>query len=333
MSSAVQTSVNYKDMPEPHASKVPNFIIAGAPTSGTTSLYHYLRQHPQVFMCPIKEPTYFAAADILARKDLLPMLERQRPALQAYLAGGNQRRHQLLVTRWDDYVSLFQNVRDHVAIGEASVSYLLFPSAARAIRSTLPGVRLIFLLRDPTERLYSAYLKALRSDPDFTFRSWVLKEMKLSGDRRLEVHRFPIPLDGGLYATQLGRFLDVFPRDQVRIYLYESYRAEPRAVLRDILVFLGVDPNHPLDTSRRHNETLVPRFPAITRLRRRFLGNLPLIAWLPAPAGNALRKLYLRTKGGFAIDPNDRRMVIDYYRDEIRRTEDLIGRDLSAWLR
>jgi len=52
-------------MPETHTPKLPNFTIAGAPKSGTTALYHYLRQHPEVYMCPIKEPSFFAADDIL----------------------------------------------------------------------------------------------------------------------------------------------------------------------------------------------------------------------------------------------------------------------------
>ena len=193
-------------MQESRAPKFPNFIIAGAPTSGTTSLYHYLAQHPQVYMCPIKEPTFFAAADILSREDLLPMLERQRPALQAHLEGRQRRREQVWVTKWNDYVRLFQNVRDQIAIGEASVSYIWLPSAAPAIRSKLPGVRLIFLLRDPTERLFSAYLMSLSRNPNMTFRSWVLEAMNSGADRRQGMSRHPIPLDGGLYATHLQRF-------------------------------------------------------------------------------------------------------------------------------
>jgi Sulfotransferase family len=319
-------------MPEMRAPKLPNFIIAGAPKSGTTSLYHYLRQHPQVYLSPIKEPTFFAAADILSQPDLLPIIERQRAALRDYLAGSQRRPTHFLVTEWDDYVQLFRNACDQIAIGEASVSYLWLPSAATAIRSKLPEVRLIFVLRDPTERLFSLFLLNLRRDPHITFRDWVLKAMHLHGDRRNGAHRYPIPLDGGLYATQLGRFLDIFPRNQVRIYLYESYRSDAQAVLRDILAFLGVDSNHPIDMSHRHNETLVPRFPALARLRQRILGNLPLIAWLPAPVGDALRNLGNRQKSSFVIDPDDRLMVIDYYRDEILRTEDLIGADLSAWL-
>ena len=172
-----------------------------------------------------------------------------------------------------------------------------------------------------------------KNEPHATFRDWVLKALDAHGDRRRGVHGYPVPLDGGLYATQLGRFLDIFPRNQVRVYLYESYRADPHAVLRDILAFLGVDPNYPIDVSQRHNETLVPRFPTIARLRQQILRNVPLIAWLPAPAGNALKKLSHRRRSSFVMDPDARRLVVDYYRDEILRTEGLIGTDLSAWLR
>jgi len=316
-------------MPEARALKLPNFFVAGAPTSGTTSLHHYLRQHPQVYMSSIKEPTFFAAADIRVREDLLPIIERDRAALRAYLKGPQLRPVRYWVTEWDDYVELFRNVRDQIAIGEASASYIWFPSAAPAIRSRLPGARLIFLLRDPAERLFSAYLATLGRDPRVTFRAWVLKAMN---DRGQAVHH-PVPLDGGLYATHLQRFFDRFPPDQVRVYLYEAFRADAAAVLRDILAFLGVDPDQPIDVSRRHNETMVPRFPALDRLRRRILGNASLTWWLPAPAGRALRELYHRRKRAFPMDPDDRRMVIDYYRDEILRAADLIGRDLSAWLR
>jgi len=320
-------------MPETPPPKLPNFILAGAPTSGTTSLYHYLCQHPQVYMCPIKEPTFFAADDILARADLRPMLERQRPALQAYLEGRQRRREQVWVTNWDDYVRLFQDVRGQTAIGEASVSYIWLPSAAPAIRSKLPGMRLIFLLRDPTERLFSAYLATLSHKPDVTFRAWVLRAMQMGPDRRQSISRHPIPLDGGLYATHLKRFLDLFPSHQVRIHLYESYRTNPRAVLGDILVFLGVDPHQPIDMSQWHNETLVPRFPAVAGLRQRVLSRMHLPAWFPAPVVDRWRKFYYRRKSNFTLSPDDRRLVIDYYRDEILRTQDLIGMDLSAWLR
>jgi len=67
-------------------------------------------------------------------------------------------------------------------------------------------------------------------------------------------------------------------------------------------------------------------------VRRRILGSIPLTTWLPTPVADSLRTFYIRRKGDFTLDSNDRRMVIDYYRDEILRTQNLIGADLSAWL-
>jgi hypothetical protein len=100
-----------------------------------------------------------------------------------------------------------------------------------------------------------------------------------------------------------------------------------------LFAFLGVDPSHPIDTSERVNETLVPRFPTLDRLRRRTIGHAPLTRWLPPAAARALQRFYRRGRESFVMDPEDRRLVIDFYRDEILRTADLIGRDLSAWLR
>jgi hypothetical protein len=239
----------------------------------------------------------------------------------------------ITITKWEDYLRLFKNVRDQVAIGEASVMYLWFPSAAPTIHRTLPQAKLIFVLRDPTERLYTLYLRTLQTGHRSTFREWVLQAIQTKPDRRQRMQRHPIPLDCGLYATHLQRFFDVFPRDQIRIYLYEAYLADARAVLRDIFGFLGVNADHPIDTSHRHHKTLVPQFPMIMRLRQRIFGKVPLTGWLPATVSKTIRGICHRGREHFVLAPEDRRMVIDYYRDEIQRTQDLIGHDLSAWLR
>lgn len=316
-----------------NTTKLPSFIVAGAPTSGTTSLFHYLKQHPQVFMCPIKEPTFFAAADILARADLKPKLEEQRTTLRAYIEGREVGSKQAWVTEWDDYVQLFRGVRDEVAIGEASVSYLWLPSAAPAIQRRLPDVKLLFMLRDPVERLFSAYHRALAMGETLGFRDWVLEAMQSKPDRRLGMQSHNIPLDGGFYAMHLGRYFERFSREQIRIHLYESYRADPVAVLRDIFGFLGVDPTHPIDLAIRHNETVAPRSTRLHAWRRRLLGDTALTTWLPMKFQRPLRSIYSRRGRQTAILPEDRQLVIDYYRDEILRAQDLIGRDLSAWLR
>jgi hypothetical protein len=314
------------------AIRLPNFIVAGANTSATTSLYHYLRQHPQIYLSPIKEPTTFAAPDMLAIPAFREAIERDRAALRAYLAGPLDRVAQYWVTEWPDYLQLFRNVREEIAIGEASVSYFWLPGAAAAIRAKLPAVRLIFILRNPADRMFSWYLINLRKNPRLTFRAWFDEARQPGGDGGPGEGRYTLPLDGGWCSRHLQRFFDHFPREQVRVYLHESLSADAPGVLRDIFAFLGVDPAHPTDTSYRVNETLLPRFPTLERLRRRVLGGVSLTQWLPRPVGRALRRFYRRGRHSLTMDPADRRHVIDFYRDEIRRTADLLNRDLSSWL-
>jgi hypothetical protein len=313
--------------------KLPNFILAGAGESGSTSLYGYLKQHPQIYLSPVKEPNFFAAADIASLPDFKPLVEGELSSLLAGIERQDSLPHQISITTWQDYLRLFQNVRGEVAIGEASVMYLWFPSAAPALHRTLPRTKLIFVLRDPAERLHTLYLRTLRTGQRATFRNWVLQAMQTKPDRRFVRHRHPIPLDCGLYATQLQPFFELFPREQIRIHLYEDYRSDPRAVLRDLFGFLGVNNAAPLDLSHRRNETVVPRFPTLDRLRHRFLGNTSLTSRLPDAFSQTLRAIYNRRRGEFALAAEDRRLVTDYYRDEILRAGDLIGRDLSAWLR
>lgn len=315
------------------ALKLPNFILAGAGESGTTSLYRYLKQHSQVYMSPLKEPNFFAAADILSLPNFTPLQDGQLSSLLADIGARKCSGSAVSITKWEDYQRLFQNVGDEVAIGEASVMYLWFPSAAPAIHRTLPRAKLIFLLRDPAERLHTLYARTLRAGPPISFRDWILPAIHAKPDRRLEMQRHPIPLDCGLYATHLGRFLDLFPREQIRIHLYESYRANAPALLKDIFEFLGVDSAYPIDFSERQNETLVPRAPAVHEWRRRLFGDAKLAGWMPAPLRSQLRRLYNRPRGDLTLAPDDRQLVVDYYRDELLRTQDLIGRDLSAWLR
>jgi hypothetical protein len=290
----------------PAESRLPNFFIAGAPKAGTTSLYLYLGQHPQVYMSPIKEPRFFGLTDLLT-------------------GAGAGATLPLPVRTWEDYIDLFRNVRHETAIGEASVAYFCLPSAAQAIRAMLPDARLIFVLRDPAERLFTQYVGTRWRDPQITFRARFLSAM--------DPRDFWWSTVGiGRYATHLRRFLDAFPREQVRIHLYDDYKADPRALLRDIFAFLGVNPDYAIDLSHRHNETMVPRLPGLHSLRHRLFGEASVLPWLPAPARSVLRRLYRRRGADIAMDPADRRMVIEYYRDEILGTADLINRDLSRWL-
>jgi len=313
----------------PPTARLPNFFLAGAPKAGTTSLYFYLDQHPQIYMAGIKEPAFFGAADLRSgpyRDSLQRYLGRHGEAIEAYLRGPQERGAKFAILEWQDYLRLFRDVRDETAIGEASVDYFWQPSAPAAIHAKLPAAKLIFVLRDPAELLLTRYLASPSRDRRTTFREWFL-----------EAQRSPtpwiVPLGPGRIATNLERFFGLFGRDQIRVYLYHEYRADPRALLRDVFAFLGVDPAYPVDLTRRYNETPVPRFPGLHAWRQRVFGTGSATGWLPSGVRRLIRRAYNRPRGRMALDAADRRLVVDYYRDEIARAAELIGRDLSAWLR
>lgn len=277
-------------------------------------------------MSPIKEPHFFGAADLLAQPQVRATVERDRAALAAYLAGPQEPLHYRLVLEWDAYLRLFANSGDAPVVGESSTGYVYLPSAAGAIHARVPDARLAFVLRDPADRVFTRFLEKRWLDPRLTFRAWF--ESMLAAPRPWDE-----PFRAGKYATHLERFLALFGADRIRVYLYEDLRTDPRALLADLFAFLNVRPDVAIDVSRRHNPTPVPRFPLLHALRRRLFGARSPARWLPAGSRRALQRLYRRLPRSRTLDPADRRMVIDYFRDEIVRTAELIHRDLSAWLR
>src|SRR5258708_108403 len=150
----------------PMVSALPNFFIVGAPKAGTTSLYYYLGQHPDVYMSPVKEPNYFAEEIRLCNigAQWQDWAQRENDSLQQYLLGPMQeKRFGGIVSNWTDYLKLFQNVNGEKAIGEASVCYLWSRTAARNIASTTPNAKIIMVLRNPVDRAFSQYKQAVAS--------------------------------------------------------------------------------------------------------------------------------------------------------------------------
>ena len=139
---------------------VPNFFIAGAPKAGTTSLYHWLAAHPQVYMSPIKEPSYFSleARPENFAPEFQANMRRQMAQLSACEGGSVQSRFQGFVAEWEGYLRLFARVTNETAIGEASVFYLWSKTAAQGIAERVPHARILLILRDPAERAFSQYL-------------------------------------------------------------------------------------------------------------------------------------------------------------------------------
>ena len=277
----------------------PTFFLAGAPKAGTTSLFRYLGQHPEIAIASVKEPCYFA------------------PELPVDAATDLHRQS------WESYLALFAHAGQARAIGEGSVAYFSSATAAAAIHARLPGARILLMLRDPADRLFAHYSAArvarLTTAP---FPEWI------ADTQRIEAARAPRwgSIHAGLYATHLDRFRACFPDAQIHVAFYEDFTSSPDAVLARIFHFLGVDATVTVDRSARHNVTTVSRAPALARPARAVLSQL-----LPARTIDRLRILS-RTPARLSPSRDDRAHAIALYQHEITALSTMTGRDLSAWL-
>jgi hypothetical protein len=313
------------------AATLPNFFVVGTGKAGTTSLHRYLAQHPQIYMSPVKEPCYFAA-EIRPQKLGAPLqrhLRMQTKSLPRVLGDGKPVSPMgWLACDWDDYLRLFQHVNGQRAIGESSAAYLWSETAPGNIAACVPDAKIVMILRDPAERAYSQYLHQVSVGlTSASFREH-LRECSRT-QTTLGIHH-PF-LEVGLYAGQVKRYLERFPREHVRIYWYEEAWRDPSQLLADVFSFLGVDA-FAADTSLRSLERRAPRFRAAHYWMKRLAVWYPLRALVPGPLRGSLKRAAFRS-GAPPMDPEDRRFLVDYYREDIGRLAAMTGRDLSAWLR
>jgi hypothetical protein len=317
---------------------MPNFFIIGAQKAGTTSLYHYLAQHPQIYMSPAKEPFFFNH-EINSNGELI----RER-------FGGPGRswnpvkftNNPVRFSNLEEYQALFEGVTDEKAIGEASVLYLYTPGTAERIKKYVPEAKVITLLRNPADRAYSAFLNAVRGgrEPLLDFAQALQEEDDRIRDNWHYVYRYR---DRGLYYGQLKRYYDVFDREKIGVWLYEDLSADPSQMVQSVFRFLEVDDAFVPDTSSKHNPGSVPKNEAGRQMIRLMNTALPVVRKIIPSASKVYREDTLRLHKivqkralideSPPLDSELRAELIEFYREDILKLEDLIGQDLSLWLR
>ena len=313
--------------------RTPNFYLVGAPKSGTTSLYHYLDQHPQIFMSPLKEPNFHAEEIRLANltEEMRRRVESQAPGLRAYLDGDMCTRFNASpVTEYSDYLRLFQNAKAEKVVGEASVCYLWSPTAPGNIARMCPEAKILMVLRDPADRAYSQYLHMLTVSKTFLpFREYVDACLRSRTTRIGALYPF---LHFALYSEQVKRYLNLFPRKDVLILFYDDYQRNPVSLVRSIFEFLDVDRDFLPDMHQRHMVANVPRAHRVHRLVH------PLTQWAPLKKMNTprlrrgLKRLAFRPRESMTMKPQDRAHLIEFYREDVQRLSGLVDRDLKSWL-
>jgi hypothetical protein len=273
-----------------------NLFLIGAHKSATTSLYGMLKAHPRIAMSTIKEPGYFSIPEHAARG-----------------------------FRW--YQSLFQHAADQPVLGEASTTYSLcgiYPGTADRILDYSPDARFIYMVRNPWERLPSAWIQWRSEGRDIP-------------DRFPDALRaFPALLDSARYWTQVNEYLQRVGPDRVLVLFFEDFRRDADAVVRHCFDFLGLEAARSAEIPRLHlNESANKREDSVLLRRlRRLPGYAAARDWLaPARFRSAFKRwLTVPIRNQPLWDPESLSRIRDLFQAEIPPLLGYCNRPLDFWI-
>jgi hypothetical protein len=228
---------------------------------------------------------------------------------------------------------LFEGADGETAVGEISPWYLYSAQAPERIHHHIPEAKLIAILRNPVERAYSAYLMARRADMEpLSFQEALEAEEKRIKENWGFTWRYK---DFGYYYEQLRRYYDLFDSSQIKIYIYDEWKRDNVGTLRDLFEFLGVDSTFAPDTSLDANYGGIPKVNKINYLL--MVENHPLKSVLKTLLPKSFREKirdFVRKRNRYKpeMSAEVRAKLQDTFREDVLKLQDLIGRDLSAWL-
>lgn len=290
----------------------PDFFIVGAPKCGTTAMNGFLEQHPEIFIPDIKE-IHFFGKDLAITKGALRDEAR--------------------------YLALFEPATREKRLGEASVWYLYSRTAAREIHAFNPDARIVVMLRNPPEMLYSQHSQFLyNGNEDLEdFREALAAEPDRKAGRRVPASaHFAEGLlysETVRYAEQLERYLELFGSERVHVTLYDDFRADLPGTYRRLLQFLGVSTDFSPEFA-----VVNPNKRARSRLLRDFVQTPPesvkRLSRLLFPRSvrqrvmRGLDQANIRYEARAPLDPVLRADLERRFAPEVRRLERLLGRSL-----
>jgi hypothetical protein len=296
----------------------PNFFIVGAPKSGTTSLYSYLKKHPNVFL-PRKEISYFC-------HDLTFLYPKMRESV---------------------YLSYFSGVRQQKKIGEASALYMLSPGTAQEIKNFNPDAKIIMMLRNPVQMVYSLHSQQYYNgdEPIESFEKALdAEKSRRVGDLIPDYHKCPLEAlyysEVAKYYEQLMRYKAIFAENKIHVILFDDFRFNPELEYRKVLKFLELEEVMP-------DEFEVVNANKTTKSRAflQFLINPPnflkTIAKVLFPHHTKRREwlienlwnLNTRYKPRNPLTKELKQRLIDIYKEDIEKLGKTLNRDLSDWLK
>jgi hypothetical protein len=282
----------------------PTFLIIGGMKCGTTSLHHYLSEHPEIQKLPrMKETNFFSGP----------------PEGIPYPPGSRRIEH------LDEYERLFDS--SYKARGEASPCYTLHPrrkDVPERIKHLVPDAKLIYLVRDPVDRAISQYRFSVSVEDERRPISEALSDF----DDPCSLYTCP-----GFYAAQLEQYLMHFPQESILVVDQAELRAKRQATMRDIFAFLDVDTTFVSQFADEYNAGDERRqYSRFVILHRRVQ---PKVQWLPHRSRRIIRRsiehLTSRPLESSALDDETRERLQTLYAQDVQRLRELTGRSFASW--
>lgn len=295
--------------------KRPNFIIAGFPKCGSTALHYYLDNHPEIFM-PRQKELHFFTNQIIAKLANGP---------------GDKEAKMSQISNMGSYEKCFENANESQVIGEASPSYINYPSVFSRIEEELNNPKLIIMLRDPIKRAYSNYLHLVREHREsLSFYDALIQEQERvkKGYSDFWYYKF-----NSRYYEKILAAKKTF--EKVLILTQEGLNKDTEGTIKRVFSFLDVNENYiPNNMHQRYNHGGVFKDNFITRFffkQTKFKSTIKKILPIPVQLKNILNKIVSKYREPTPdIDIKAENYLVDYFKDDVLKLRN-IGVAVEAW--
>ncbi len=294
----------------------PDFFIVGAPKCGTTALYTYLQAQPSVFLAP--KELYFFGQDFTFR--------------QARMEA-------------DYYASLYREAKSEQLSGDASVWYLYSQTAAKEIHSVNPKAKIIIMLRSPKDLLYSLHSQQLYAGNENIqdFEAALAAEEERKAGKNIPpnigcpyegLHYSQVPL----FSEQIKRYQTVFPPEQMKIIVYDDFKANTAKVFQEVVSFLGIRADKAIDFARVNpnkrirfawlRDVLKQRSPLLIKMAKVLLPSKKLRSFVL----DKLWSVNTTYEERRPMRKETRERLNEQFKEEVSELSALLERDLMHWI-
>ena len=286
-----------------------DFFIVGSPKAGTTSLYHYLNEHPQVEMSSQKEPNYFSDLAI------------QHQQIYYYTKRVNQ---------LERYHELFKNKSQNMIFGEGSVSYLFYKNVAADIKEYNPKAKIIIMLRNPIDRAFSHYLMDYRlgfvteSFEDIINKKSSHKNAHLFYQQYIEVSQ---------YTKQIERYIKEFNIHQILFIDYEDFKDDAGKVVKRVYNFLGIESGFKAEINKKYNTFTMPNNKCIRFLYSFIPLRKSLSYLIPQVVINSINNVFFKKDKQSELLSNTRKQLKQFFSEDVKALSLLLNKDFSKWIK